>query len=206
MDKQIILIGGMPTAGKSTIALRLSNHLGLPWISTDQIGTVMRAVAPRASHPDLFTWHDRDDFKYLDEATGDEIADDEFAKGAAVWPGVRKLIDEDHTWPDGFIIEGDDVLPHLVSRDLSDAPDVTAIFIGDSDIEHVRRVVFARNFAGDDARGSPEEVKEREVRWIVAYGERLKTEARDHRMPWVEVQKDERDLARVLAALGQRDH
>lgn len=203
MGKQIILIGGMPTAGKSTIALTLSKHLGLPWISTDQIGTVMRAVASRASHHDLFTWHDRDDFQYLDEQTASEIADGEFAKGEAVWPGVRKLIDEDHTWADGFIIEGDDVLPHLVARDLSDARHVSAVFIGDPDIERIRRVVLARNFMGDDARAYPDEVKEREIRWILAYGEKLKTQAREHRMPWVEVQKDEHDLARVLAALGR---
>jgi len=205
MGKRIILIGGMPTAGKSTIALALSKHLGLPWISTDQIGTMMRAVASRASHHDLFTWHDRDDFRYLDEQTASEIADGEFAKGEAVWPGVRKLIDEDYTWADGFIIEGDDVLPHLVARDLSDARHVSAVFIGDHDIERVRRVVFARNFVGDDARAYPDEVKEREIRWILDYGEKLKSQAREHRMPWVDVQKDEHDLARVLAVLGWGD-
>ncbi|MEQ1787122.1 MAG: hypothetical protein ABL966_08730 [Acidimicrobiales bacterium] len=205
MGKQIILIGGMPTAGKSTIARTLSDHLDLPWISTDQIGTVMRAVASRASHHDLFTWHDRDDFRYLDELAAGEIADGEFAKGEAVWPGVRKLIDEDYTWADGFIIEGDDILPHLVSRDLSDARHVGAVFIGDFDIERTRSVVFARNFAGEDARAYPDEVKEQEIRWIRDYGEKLKTAARDHRMPWVEVQKDEHDLARVLAAL-ERGH
>ena len=124
--------------------------------------------------------------KYLDEETAGEIADGEFAKGEAVSPGVRKLINEDHTWADGFIIEGDDVLPHLVARDLSDARHVSAVFIGDPDIERIRRVVFARNSTGDDARAYTEEVKEKEIRWILAYGEKLKTQANDHRMPWVE--------------------
>jgi 2-phosphoglycerate kinase len=205
MGKQIILIGGMPTAGKSTIALALSKHLGLPWISTDQIGTVMRAAASRASHHDLFTWHDRDDFRYLDELTASEIADGEFAKGEAVWPGVRKLIYEDYTWADGFIVEGDDVLPHLVSRDLCDARHVRAVFIGDHDIERVRKAVLARNFAGDDAGAHPDEVKDREIGWILDYGEKLKNQARAHRMPWVEVQKDEHDLTRVLDVL-ERGH
>ena len=80
----LVLLGPTGT-GKSTIALRLSKHLGLPWISTDQIGTVMRAVASRASHHDLFTWHDRDDFKYLDEETAGEIAALDLRTGEPGW-------------------------------------------------------------------------------------------------------------------------
>src|SRR5689334_1426706 len=103
MTKDVLLIGGMPTAGKSTIAAKLSCHLDLPWISTDQVGTIMRAVASREQHPELFVWEDNDGFQYLDELTADEIADREFAKGEAVWLGVRKLIQRDYAWNEGFI-------------------------------------------------------------------------------------------------------
>ena len=60
MSKQIILIGGMPTGGKTTIAKNLSKQLNLPWISTDQVGQIMREVATREKHPKLFTWEDYD--------------------------------------------------------------------------------------------------------------------------------------------------
>src|SRR5487761_1330935 len=119
MSKQIILVGGMPTAGKSTIAENLSKHLNLPWISSDQVGIIMRAVAPREKYPKLFTWEDYDGFQYLNKSIAEETADREFAKGEAVWAGVRKLIKEDYTWNNGFIIEGDDILPHLVAQDFS---------------------------------------------------------------------------------------
>ncbi len=82
MTKQIILVGGMPTAGKSTLAENLSKHLNLPWISTDQIGIMMRAVATREKYPTLFTWEDYDGFEYLNKYTADEIADNEFVKRA----------------------------------------------------------------------------------------------------------------------------
>src|ERR1700757_3817373 len=98
MTKQIILLGGMPTAGKSTMAENLSKHLNLPWISTDQIGKIMRAVASREKYPKLFTWEDYDGVQFLNKYTADEIADDQFAAGEETWLGVRKLIKGDDTW------------------------------------------------------------------------------------------------------------
>jgi 2-phosphoglycerate kinase len=201
MSKRIMLIGGMPTAGKSTLAEKLSEHLGLPWISTDQIGIAMRAVATRETNPELFTWEDYGGFQYLNEFTADEIADNEFAKGESVWPGVRQLILEDHTWNDGFIVEGDDILPHLVARDCSNSSNIRAVFIGDLDSERVRNVVLTRNFVADDASAYPDEAKEKEVDWVLNYGEKLKSQVLQYKMPWIEAEKNERDLAKVLTAL-----
>ena len=192
----------MPTAGKSTVAVNLSKHLNLPWISSDQIGIIMRTVAEREKNPTLFTWEDYDGFQYLRKFTADEIADNEFAKGRAVWSGIRKLIEEDYTWSDGFIIEGDDILPYLVARDFSEVSNVKAVFIGDHDIERVRNIVYTRNFVGHDASAYPDDVKEKEVTWVLNFAEKLKNQAITHKMPWVDVEKSEHDLAKVLTALG----
>jgi len=192
----------MPTAGKSKLAENLSRHLNLPWISTDQIGIVMRAVADKEKHPALFTWENYDGFSYLNKYTADEIVGNEFASGEAVWPGVKKLIQEGDALTDGLIIEGVGILPHLVARDFSDANNVRAVFIGDHDAERVREVVFTRNFAGDEASAHPDELKEKEIKWVLRYGEKLKAQVLKHQMPWIEVEKNEHDLARVLTALG----
>jgi 2-phosphoglycerate kinase len=202
MTKQIILVGGMPTAGKSTVAESLSKHLNLPWISTDQIGMIMRAVASREKHPGLFTWEDYGGFGYLNQFTADEIVDNEFAKSEAVWLGVRKLINQDYAWNNGFIIEGDDILPHLVAQDFSDSSNIKTVFIGDLDIDRVRNVVFARNFAGKDASAYPDDFKEKEVEWILNFRKKLKSQVLKYKMPWVEVEKNEHDLTKVLTALG----
>ena len=201
MSKQILLIGGMPTAGKSTIAENLSRHLNLPWVSTDQIGAILRAVATREKYPKLFTWEDYDGFQYLNEYPADELADREFAKSEAVWLGVRKFIKEDYTWNGGLIIEGDDILPHLVAQDFSDVSNVKAVFIGDHDIDRVRNVVFTRNFVGDDASTYSDDVKEKEVEWVLNYGKKLKNQVLKYALPWVEVDKSEHDLEKVLTAL-----
>jgi 2-phosphoglycerate kinase len=201
MTKQILLVGGMPTAGKSTIAENLSKHLKLPWISTDQIGIIMREVATREKYNKLFTWADYEGLQYLHKYTADEIADNEFAKGEAVWLGVRKFIKEDYTWNNGFIIEGDDILPHLVAQDFHDSSNVKAVFIGDHDIERVRNVVSARAVLWDDPVAY-NSVKEKEVEWVLNFSEKLKSQALRYKMPWVEIEKNEHDLAKVLTALG----
>lgn len=192
----------MPAAGKSTMAEKLSKHLNLPWISTDQIGIIMRGVATREKYLKLFTWEDYGGVQFLNKFTADEIADNEFAKGEANWLGVRKLIKEDYTWNDGFIIEGDDILPHLVAQDFSDSSNVKAVFIGDRDIERVRNVVSARVLLWDDASTHPDSVKEKEVEWVLNFSEKLKRQVHKYKMLWIEVEKSEYDLAKVLTALG----
>jgi len=181
----------MPAAGKSTVAERLSHHLKLPWISTDAIGHIMRAIANRDEHPALFTWDAYEAGESWRQLTAEQIADNEFTKAEAVWPGVRQLIQQDFVWNDGFIVEGDDILPHLVARDVS--PSVArTVFLGDRDPARVREVAAARQpFWGDD----------KEVEWVLNYGEKLKAQVDQHSFSWVEVEKSEADLARVLAAL-----
>jgi 2-phosphoglycerate kinase len=200
--KQIILVGGMPTAGKSTLAENLSKQLNLPWISTDQIGTIMRAVASKEKYPKLFTWEDYDGVQFLNELTADEIADNEFANGEAIWLGVRKLIEEDDAWSNGFIIEGATILPRLIVRDFSDSSNVKAVFIGDHDIERVRNVVSTRNALWFNTPAYTKPLQEKDVEWALNFSQKLKSEVVKYGFAWVEVEKNEQDLAKVLEALN----
>ena len=142
-------------------------------------------------HPRLFTWESYLEMHSFDGLTADEIVANEFAKAEANWTGVRKLIQEDFTWNDGFIVEGDDILPHLVARDLAGAG-VRAVFIGDHDVERIRNVVRTRGALFDE---------ETDVEWALKFSTRLRSEADDHGFAWVDVEKNEHDLARVLSAL-----
>lgn len=192
----------MPTAGKSTLAENLSKHLNLPWISTDQIGIIMRSVASKEQHPALFTWEDYNGVQFLNELSADEIADNEFANGEANWLGIRKLIKEDDSWSDGFIIEGAHVLPHLVAQDFSDSSNVKAVFIGDHDIERIRNVVFTRNAQWFNTPDYTDSLKEKDIEWALKFSEKLKSESEKHGFTWIEVEKNEHDLAKVLTAIG----
>ncbi len=161
----------------------------------------MRSVANKEKHPKLFTWEDYDGVQFLNKYTADEIADDQFASGEAIWLGIRKLIIEDDTWSDGFIVEGANILPHLVAQDFSTASNVKAIFIGDHDVERVRKVVYTRNDLLFNTPDYTDSLKEKDVEWALNFSQKLKSQALEHEMPWVEVEKNEHDLARVLTAL-----
>ena len=182
------------------MAENLSKHLSLPWISTDQIGLIMRAIAARESYPSLFTWEEYG-ARYLDELSAEEIAAREMAKAEVNWLGVRKLIREDFTWNKGFIIEGDDILPHLVARDFPASSGLKALFIGDHHPERILGVVRARAAARDETSAAPDSWLARELAWVLNFGEKLKSEAAQYGFPWVAVEKNEHDLAKLLLAL-----
>lgn len=201
MSKNIYLIGGMPTAGKSTIAQSMSDHFHIPWISTDQIREVMRIVADRNQYPKLFTPEGYSAERFLTEYDAQQIVDMELEQGEATWPGVSKLIRDDYTWPQGFVIEGVGILPHLIARDCNGNPNVKPVFIGDENEDRVRKVVYTRGL-WDDAKTYSDDVKEREVEWAILFSKMLKQEAEKHGYPWVELEKNVGDLNRVLQALG----
>lgn len=200
MKKQIILIGGVPTAGKSTIAKVLSKRLDLPWISTDQIRDVMRAVVNREEHPDLFVPEGYDATRYLTEFSAEEIAEDEHAENVATWKGVKAFIREEYTWQSGFIVEGVAILPKQVSEELGDMDNVKAIFVIDEDADRIRDVVFNRGL-WNDARTYPDDVKENEVAWVLEYTKRLKADAKAYGFPCVSLTKTDDDVQNVLSAL-----
>src|SRR5262245_957615 len=82
------LIGGAPTVGKSTLAATLAAHLGVPWISTDQIRDIMRTVADRDTHPKLFNPAGYDAERFYKTFSAEQIVDIEIGQGEAAWTGV----------------------------------------------------------------------------------------------------------------------
>jgi len=58
---RVMLIGGAPMSGKTTVAHRLAATLGYGCLSTDDLGEAMRAVTTKDSHPHL---HPMDGYDY----------------------------------------------------------------------------------------------------------------------------------------------
>jgi 2-phosphoglycerate kinase len=113
--KNILLIGGAEGMGKTTLAKQLAEHWRVPWISTDQIRTILQITEP-----------------------------DEERKAAVVWKGVAALVRAPHPW-DGAVIEGTAILPDFVAQDLADVPNVRILFLVQRDQESVRKVVSDRS-------------------------------------------------------------
>lgn len=200
MTKKIILIGGAPTVGKSTIAGLLSAKLGLPWISTDQTREIMRVMANKSEHLDLYGVDGHDAVSFLTTFTAEQIADMEFRQGASAWLGNKKLIEDDFTWRKGFIIEGVNILPELIPT-LQTSSDIRPVFLIDDNEDRMRQVVFDRGL-WDDADKYPDDVKEKEVEWATIFSQKLEKSALKYGYPVVKICKNSKtDLEAVMTAL-----
>jgi 2-phosphoglycerate kinase len=196
------LIGGAPAVGKSTLAAALAAHFGLPWISTDQIRDIMRTVADRRSHPKLFNPEGHGAESLFAAFTAAQLVEIEIGQGEAAWTGIQALIERDYTWPQGFVVEGVNLLPHLIRRDFGGGSGVRAVFVTDAEPARIREVIFTRGIF-DEAGRYPDAVKEKELAWVLQYDAWIKDQARAHGFPVVALGKDGKDLSRILAALEQ---
>jgi len=176
---KVILMGGSPTAGKSYTARKISEELKLPWVSTDTIRGQMRRIVKREDYPALFCHADATvemGVEFLNENSAKKIVERINTESEEVWGGVRAFIEADYVWG-SFIVEGVAILPHLVADFVKKNKDVKVVFLIDEDVERVRKTIFTRGL-WDDAKKYPDDVKEKEVEWVLAFNEFIKKEAK----------------------------
>ena len=197
MARMIILIGGMPTTGKTTLARELSRRLALPWLSTDQTRLVMQGVADPKQYPQLLPAHGLSAAEFFQRFSPEEIAEREYMHGIETWPGNKKLIEDDFTWREGFILEGVNILPSLLPS-LQTSSDVRPLFLTDEGDDALRKAIFSRGLYAD-----ADTLKECEIIWARLFDQRIQAEAQQYGYPVVRVQKDsEIDMPNVLLSLG----
>ena len=197
----MIILIGMPTSGKTTLARELSRRLALPWLSTDQTRLVMQGVADPKQYPHLLSAHGLSAAEFFQQFSPEEIAEREYMHGVEAWPGNKKLIEDDFTWREGFVLEGVNILPSLLPS-LQTASDVRSIFLTDEGDDALRKAIFSRGLYAD-ADTYADELKEHEITWARLFDQRIQAEAQQYGYPVVRVQKDnEIDMPNVLSALG----
>ncbi len=201
MKRKIILIGGMPTAGKTTISRQVAKHFNLPLISSDQIRLIMQSVASQHEYPLLFNSEGLTAEEFLNKYTPEEIASMEYEQGREVWLGIKNLVEHDWIWRNGCVIEGVSILPDLVSNLDESKLNVKAVFLSDSDHERIRSVVYARGLFNDAASYS-DSVKDIEIDWVKLFDKRLREDALANHYPVIEIDKSESDIEKVLSVLS----
>lgn len=167
-NNKIILIGGAATTGKTTLAKELSAHLGIPWISTDQIRSVIKGVTNENNFPDLFQ-------NISDESSVEEILGLEIKRAEIIWQGVRAFIENHYPW-ENFIIEGLAILPHLIARDFDQKDEVKAIFILHTDPIKIKEIVLERSKL-PFIKTKTEAQQKSKVNQIELLNERIKSDA-----------------------------
>lgn len=185
---KIILIGGSPAAGKSYSARKIAESLKLPWISTDTIRGQMRKVVREKDFPNLFTHSDATPdmaVDFLSNKSAEEIVTHQNDESFDVWKGVVALIETDYVWGN-FIIEGVAILPHLVDKVSVKNKEIKVVFLVDDNIERIRKTIFTRGL-WDDADKYPDDVKEKEVEWVIEFNNYVIREACNYGFPVIKI-------------------
>ena len=89
---KVILIGGPPGAGKTTLCRTLAGRLGFLALTADDLVVAARTVATEASHPDLYAMRPIGFTRYFTEGPGDKLIADSLAVEETMWPAVEKVI------------------------------------------------------------------------------------------------------------------
>lgn len=113
---RVILIGGAPMAGKTTVARGLAAKLGYGCLSTDDLGEAVRAVTSRDTHPHLHPMDGYDYREYYVARSPEELIEDIGLEHRALWPAVESVIRKHATWGAPSVIEGWCLWPERVAR------------------------------------------------------------------------------------------
>lgn len=199
--RPIVLIGGAPTTGKSTLASRLSKHLGLPWGSTDQFREIMKYIGDPKKAPMVFDSSNHTAESYHEAYTAQDIINNDTQQSIEMWPYLKDFLKTDYSWTEGFILEGVNILPQIIANDLPNLKNIKALFIIDEDMKRARDVIYSRGiwYAADTY---PDHVKEKELLWVELATRLMKEDCKKHNLPCLSIEKSENDLARALALLG----
>jgi 2-phosphoglycerate kinase len=200
--KKIILIGGMPTVGKSTIAKALSAKLNLPWMSTDQIREIMKSALGENAQSVLNGSTGLSADEYLTKFTPQEVAEKEYEQGLMTWSGIEAMLHNDWTWRDGFIIEGVNILPLKAVNVQNLHPNVKVVFLSDTNVERTRDVIYTRGLYGK-ADSYSDSLKEKEVEWVYLFDAMIRKDAEINGMNVIDVTKTDEDIQRILESVGE---
>jgi 2-phosphoglycerate kinase len=114
-EVKVLLLGGVPKAGTTTLARALSDVTGWDVIATDDLGAAARAMTTPDSHPDLHPMAGVDWREYYIERSGKVLFDEALRAHRAAWPAIAPVVMNRASWGRHAIVEGWALLPELVA-------------------------------------------------------------------------------------------
>jgi 2-phosphoglycerate kinase len=134
----VLLLGGAPSSGKSTLARHVGLSLGCDVVSTDDISCGARAMTTPETHPALHPMAGVDYRRYYVERSPDDVWNESLAAHRALWPAVRDVIAARRSFGRPAVVEGWALLPALVST--LDTALLRAVYLVADDALYERRV------------------------------------------------------------------
>jgi 2-phosphoglycerate kinase len=113
---KVILIGGAPLVGKTTVARKLAARLEYSCLSTDDLIQAVIALTTEQSHPHLHLLEHKDDRQYFITHSVARLVADAQIRNQAVWPAVKKIIMNHGRYTTPIIVEGWALMPEKVAQ------------------------------------------------------------------------------------------
>ncbi len=89
---KVVLIGGPPGAGKTTLGLTLAARLGFPSLTVDDLVVAVGAVTTEASHPALHQVRAVGFVDYFTRGPVAKLITDALTVEETMWPAVERVI------------------------------------------------------------------------------------------------------------------
>jgi 2-phosphoglycerate kinase len=111
---EVIVMGGAPFAGKTTLAKRLAAPRGYALVAIDDLGTALRALTTPQSHPDLHPMAGWDYRAYYIAHPPPTLIEHSRREHEALWPAIAAVIHAHLQWAGPVILEGWQLDPERV--------------------------------------------------------------------------------------------
>lgn len=150
---KVIIIGGPPMVGKSTVARKIASRLEYGCISTDDIGLAIKNVTTADTHPRSHSMDGVDYREYYQRCTVDELLADGMGMHDEMWPGIEVSIRTHADWSFPVVYEGWAMWPPSVAQLVSELETVRAIWLTASSEFLEERIRSTKRFyqgASDD--------------------------------------------------------
>ena len=105
-ESEVIIIGGAPFSGKTTLAKRLAAQRGYALVAIDDLGTAVRAVTSPQSHPALHPMAGWDYRAYYVAHPPATLIDHSMREHQALWPAITAVTHAHLQWAGPVILEG----------------------------------------------------------------------------------------------------
>lgn len=110
----VILIGGPPGAGKTTLGTAVAQRLAITSLSIDDLVTAVQAVTTPTTHPGLHLMWQTSSAEYFTYSSIAQLTADATKQHQACWPFIKKVIRKHALGGRPIVIDGWQIRPKTV--------------------------------------------------------------------------------------------
>ncbi|MDO8649882.1 MAG: hypothetical protein Q7K33_01040 [Candidatus Berkelbacteria bacterium] len=194
----IYLIGGPPRCGKTILAKRLSNKVGVSWISADTLESIAKQYVPEVDQARLYPKNvlrnktaRSNDQMYL-QFTTSEILDAYITQSKSTWKAVATLVECMVKDDEDLIIEGHQIHPELIDELVTSAKQIRSIVLIKNKVTDIVETARASQEKNDWflKRTVDPNIHLKIAEMIAGYSKYYQSEAVKYNLPVVEYKGD----------------